>query len=308
MTIENTKPFEGKTCFVITPIGGESTEIRREADGIIDEVLIPVLEDELGFTVEVAHRVDTSGSITQQVIQSVIDSDFAICNLATLNPNVMYELALRHAARKPVVTIAPKGTSLPFDISDDRVVFYKNDIAGANQLKADLHPKTIAAMEDETPDNPVYRAIKSGKVMQEVHAEGGANAAIFDAIEGLSRKVDSFQAKKTRTAWSLNDTTVVRSASGKRIKKLLITLEITRKDARALSDDDVIAVEETLSSTNLLDSSLVSIRISEMESSYIQIQLRGNEMFKNQKEAIENCAVTIKEAFDASVYTCKLSP
>ena len=137
MTVENTKPFEGKTCFVITPIGGDNTDIRREADGIIDEVLIPVLEEELGFTVEVAHRVDASGSITQQVIQSVIESDFAICNLATLNPNVMYELALRHAARKPVVTIAPHGTSLPFDISDDRVVFYKNDIAGANQLKTD---------------------------------------------------------------------------------------------------------------------------------------------------------------------------
>jgi hypothetical protein len=200
MTTESTKPFEGKTCFVITPIGGDNTDIRREADGIIDEVLIPVLEDELGFTVEVAHRVDTSGSITQQVIQSVIDSDFAICNLATLNPNVMYELALRHAARKPVVTIAPKGTSLPFDISDDRVVFYKNDIAGANQLKADLLPKTIAAMADETPDNPVYRAIKSGKVMQEVHAEGGANAAIFDAIDGLSKKVESLQKKSGRGA------------------------------------------------------------------------------------------------------------
>jgi len=190
MTVENTKPFEGKTCFVITPIGGDNTDIRREADGIIDEVLIPVLEEELGFTVEVAHRVDASGSITKQVIQSVIESDFAICNLATLNPNVMYELALRHAARKPVVTIAPHGTSLPFDISDDRVVFYKNDIAGANQLKTDLLPKTIAAMSDETPDNPVYRAIKSEKVIQEVHAEGGANAAIFDAIEGLSRKID----------------------------------------------------------------------------------------------------------------------
>jgi hypothetical protein len=248
MTTENTKPYEGKTCFVITPIGGDSTDIRREADGIIDEVLIPILEDELGFTVEVAHRVDSSGSITQQVIQSVINSDFAICNLATLNPNVMYELALRHAARKPVVTIAPKGTSLPFDISDDRVVFYRNDIAGALQLKTDIQPKICSAMKDDAPDNPVYRAIKSGKIMQEVHAEGGPNAAILDAIEGLTKKVNSIQSSsRGELKYSYSDNDPFKTQ----------TITIIKPDLKKFEDDEVEALKSIFS--HLQDSSSLHI-------------------------------------------------
>jgi len=193
MTTESTKPYEGKTCFVITPIGGENSEVRREADGIIDEVLEPVLGGIFGFRVEVAHKTYSTGSITDKVIQSVVESELAICNLATLNPNVMYELALRHAARKPVVTIAPKGTNLPFDINDDRVIFYENDIAGSYQLKKDLPLMIKAAMEEETPNNPVYRALRSEKLMQEVQVGGGADAALLEIITGLSTKVDNLQ-------------------------------------------------------------------------------------------------------------------
>jgi hypothetical protein len=250
MTTENTKPYEGKTCFVITPIGGDSTDIRREADGIIDEVLIPILEDELGFTVEVAHRVDSSGSITQQVIQSVINSDFAICNLATLNPNVMYELALRHAARKPVVTIAPKGTSLPFDISDDRVVFYRNDIAGALQLKTDIQPKICSAMKDDAPDNPVYRAIKSGKIMQEVHAEGGPNAAILNAIEGLTKKVNSIQSSsRGELKYSYSDNDPFKTQ----------TITIIKPDLKKFEDNETEALKSIIN--QIQDSSDLKIPI-----------------------------------------------
>jgi hypothetical protein len=193
MKPESPKPFEGKTCFVITPIGGDGTAIRREADGIVDEVLIPVLEGYLGFKVSVAHRIESTGSISQQVIRDVMEADLAICNLTTLNPNVMYELALRHAVRLPVVTIASDSTKLPFDIAEDRVIFYQNDIMGANILKDKLRPMVEACMKDDEPDNPVYRAITASKVIKEVHTTGGSEAAIFDALERLNRRMDKFQ-------------------------------------------------------------------------------------------------------------------
>jgi hypothetical protein len=193
MTPNAPKSFEGKTCFVITPIGGEGTAIRREADGIVDEVLIPVLYGLLGFKVSVAHRIESTGSISQQVIRGVMEADLAVCNLTTLNPNVMYELALRHAARLPVVTIASDLTKLPFDIAEDRVIFYQNDIMGANILKDKLRPMVEACMKDDEPDNPVYRAITASKVIKEVHATGGSEAAIFDAISGLSKQINSIQ-------------------------------------------------------------------------------------------------------------------
>jgi hypothetical protein len=206
MTSHTPKPFEGKTCFVITPIGGDGTSIRREADGIVDEVLIPVLEGQLGFEVKVAHRIEVTGSISQQVIRGVMESDLAICNLTTLNPNVMYELALRHAARLPVVTIASDSTNLPFDVAEDRVIFYQNDIMGAHKLKDNLKPMVINCMSDDEPDNPVYRAIKASKVIKEVHATGGSEAAIFDAIDQLNQRMDKFSSNHSGPSKFINRT------------------------------------------------------------------------------------------------------
>jgi len=74
------RPYEGKTCFVITPIKGELTATRRATDGLLDTVIKPVLQ-ELGMKMEVAHRISTSGSITSQVIEHLLDDDLVIANL-----------------------------------------------------------------------------------------------------------------------------------------------------------------------------------------------------------------------------------
>ena len=234
MTAKTAKPYEDKICFVITPIGGDNTDIRREADGIIDEVLVPVLGDIFGFKVEVAHRTYSTGSITDRVIQSVVESELAICNLATLNPNVMYELALRHAVRKPVITIAPKGTILPFDINDDRVIFYENDIAGSYQLKKDLPLMVKAAMEEDISNNPVYRALRSEKLMQEVQAGGGADAALFDVVQNLSRKIDSMQ---------FNSTSVGLTVATQKAQESYRQVAIYKPSLEALKDDEVNALK-----------------------------------------------------------------
>lgn len=123
-------------CFIITPIGDDSDPIRRHIEGIIDAAILPALGEK--YEIIVAHKISEPGSITKQIISEIYDSKLVIANLTNRNPNVMYELALRHAIGKPVIMIAEKGTPLPSDIIMQRVVFYQNDAKGVLELRDNL--------------------------------------------------------------------------------------------------------------------------------------------------------------------------
>lgn len=160
---------EKKTCFVVTPIGDENTAIRRHIDGIIDQAIIPAIGDE--FEIKVAHREYEIGSINDRVIQSVCNSDLVVANLTGLNPNVMFEIAIRYSFGKPAIVIAEKGTKLPFDIVDENTIFYINDPAGAAELKENVKKFMQKIDWTKCEYGPVFSAIKNAAVIN--HIESG---------------------------------------------------------------------------------------------------------------------------------------
>ena len=54
--------------------------------------------------------------------------ELVIADLSILNPNVFYELAIRQATNLPVLLLAHKETKIPFDVRQERVVFYSLDL------------------------------------------------------------------------------------------------------------------------------------------------------------------------------------
>ncbi|EIE1275247.1 hypothetical protein RGL42_004887 [Vibrio parahaemolyticus] len=186
-----------KKCFIVTPIGKEGSDIRRSADGLIDSVIEPICKN-LGLEMFVAHRIDTPGSITGQVIEHILQDDLVIANLTYLNPNVMYELAVRHAVRLPVISLAEEGTVLPFDISDERTIYYKNDMAGVTSLIPILEKMSREALEDTEPDNPVYRAAKN-KVMKEMQPQGDFQSYILERLDRFESLIQNNKAPRNNT-------------------------------------------------------------------------------------------------------------
>jgi len=187
--LEATENSESKSCFIVTPIGGDNTSTRRAADGLIRAVIEPVL-DELGFETFVAHKISESGSITRQVIEHVLYDDLVIANLSELNPNVMYELAVRHCTELPVVVLAEQGTRLPFDIAAERTIFYTNDMHGAEDLKPQLIIAINDALKTGNNDNPVYR-VANAKVVREKIEQDDTQGYLLHKLDNLETSVNA---------------------------------------------------------------------------------------------------------------------
>lgn len=73
-----------------------------------------------------ADGIDKPGMITRQVIEYILRSRLVIADLSFHNPNVFYELALRHATRLPIVQIVRAGELIPFDIHQMRTIVIDN--------------------------------------------------------------------------------------------------------------------------------------------------------------------------------------
>lgn len=153
-----------KNCFVITPIGPANSSIRRKVDGLIDEVIEPVMK-KLGYQVEVSHRISESGTMTPTIIKRVYNSDLVIANLTGNNPNVMYEVALRHASGKAIIHIAEDVNGLPFDVNDQRTIQYEDDMCGAKELKQKLE-EMVESLDFKIPvSNPITDALTEHNIV-----------------------------------------------------------------------------------------------------------------------------------------------
>ena len=135
-----------KICFVIAPIGEAGSDIRKRSDQILRHVIEPVAA-ETGYQAVRADRISEPGLITTQVIKHIMDAPLVIADLTGHNPNVFYELAIRHAVGKPLVQIIRKGESIPFDVAGMRTIAVDHqDLDSVAEAKVEI-VKQVRAVE-----------------------------------------------------------------------------------------------------------------------------------------------------------------
>jgi len=149
-----------KVCFYISPIGDEPSEHRQHADLFLGSIVEPALE-EFGLSVVRADKIGKPGMITAQIIEHVLKAKLVIADLSYHNPNVFYELCLRHVCRLPTVQIIRKADKIPFDLEQFRTIQIDTSniftmVPNLQTYKAEIATQVRMALKDpDSTDNPV---------------------------------------------------------------------------------------------------------------------------------------------------------
>jgi hypothetical protein len=153
------KDFEN-ICFYITPINQEDSEERRHADLFFGSIVEPVLEA-MNLRLVRADKISQAGLINTQIIEYLLKSKIVIADLSFHNPNVFYEIAIRHMCRKPIVQIKREEDKIPFDLQQFRTISIDTSSIYTLVPKLEVYKSEIAtqirnALEDpESVDNPL---------------------------------------------------------------------------------------------------------------------------------------------------------
>lgn len=158
-----------KICFYITPIGEDNSEERRHADFLMEYIIKPAVE-EFGLTVVRADQMGKAGMIGKQVIEHILNARLVIADLSFHNPNVFYELCLRHATRLPTVQIKRTVDTIPFDLNQYRTIPIETRdpyslVPKIQTYTAEVANQVRRALQDsESGDNPISLYYPSAKL------------------------------------------------------------------------------------------------------------------------------------------------
>lgn len=146
-----------KTCFVIMPFGSSSPELKKTFDGVYKGIIVPAIQ-EAGYEPIREDISATPGSIPKSIVKKLAESEMVVADLTGINPNVFYELGIRHVLSKSgTVLIINKGEVIPFDNASHRVIQYTNELADLD----DIHQQIVTAIVNrenniENADNIVH--------------------------------------------------------------------------------------------------------------------------------------------------------
>jgi hypothetical protein len=122
----------------------------------------------------------------------LVDDALVIADLTDLNPNVFYELAIRHMVTKPFVHLMQKGQSLPFDLHDNRTIFVDHtDLRSVDRCKEQLKRQIQEVQRDPSlVDNPISEAIDRKALEQSDIPADRRYADILTRIDEVSARLN----------------------------------------------------------------------------------------------------------------------
>ena len=155
-------------AFVAMPFGVKKDSQGHDIDfnRVYAELIKPALED-AGLEVFRADEEQRAGGILPDMFQELLIADLVVADLTIDNPNVWYELGVRHALRaRGVVLISGGRVPTAFDLYTDRKLRYSIKDLGPDPTTIEQDKKNLADMVKATMESwhgrkvsPVYHLL-----------------------------------------------------------------------------------------------------------------------------------------------------
>ena len=160
-------------CFIIMPFeemrytnrdGGTKLLDKDKLDYLYKRFFLKAVEsfetEENTFTAE--RFTSSGGNFIKGIVNKLHQADIVIADITGLNPNVMYELGIRHTLKNNTIMLAQDATQIPSDLKQYIAILYDYPW-GAHEYDAkysmfekDLHKALSDRLEKwEKSDNPV---------------------------------------------------------------------------------------------------------------------------------------------------------
>jgi tetratricopeptide (TPR) repeat protein len=158
-------PAPPPLCFVLMPFGKKTDAAGRVTnfDSVYQKVIAPAVE-RAGLEAIRADHQKIGGTIHKPMFERLMLCHYAIADITGANPNVFYELGIRHALRpRSTVILFVAGTVIPFDVALVRGIPYRTDGAG-EPIEIEAAIEAIAAQlttarQEPHDDSPIFQLV-----------------------------------------------------------------------------------------------------------------------------------------------------
>jgi tetratricopeptide (TPR) repeat protein len=152
-------------CFVLMPFGTKTDNSGRVTnfDSVYKKIIGPAVE-QAGLEPVRADEEKIGGTIHKPMFERLMLCHYAVADITGANPNVFYELGIRHALRpRSTVLLFVEGTVMPFDIALVRGIAYRTDGKGepvdAHVPIASIADQLKAARGNPLDDSPIFQLL-----------------------------------------------------------------------------------------------------------------------------------------------------
>jgi hypothetical protein len=141
-------------------------DLIRPRTGFIDfdhiyDVLIRKTIEDIDIECIRCDEIPKAGWIQWQMFRQIYEANVAIVDITALNPNVFYELGIRHAlCGRATILIRRVGTQIPFNINGLKVIEYPADMTKIDQAQRRIAALVQNGLNSREPDSPVYNVLK----------------------------------------------------------------------------------------------------------------------------------------------------